>query len=287
MSWTNYHSHTNFSDGSNAPEDYIREAISNNMKAYGFSCHAPVPFNCKWTIPHDKLNDYLNTIDLLKETYKGTIQIYKSLEIDYFPGNPLSKPENIMSLNLDYVIGSIHFVDNLKNGEPWNIDTSKRIFDAGMVELFDANGREAVTRYFTLTKEMIEAMNPTIIGHIDKIKIMNHNNQYYSEDDTWYEALVDEILDLIQSKGNIIEINTRGTYKFEKKELYPSISILKKIKKLSIPVTINSDNHRLGESIKGFDYAAEILNDLGFKTIRILYNNSWIDVPFNKNGVIL
>ena len=73
--WTNYHSHTNFSDGSDNPVDYAESAIANNMLAYGFSCHAPVEFECNWTIQPQKLTSYLSEIDRLKKQYASKIQI--------------------------------------------------------------------------------------------------------------------------------------------------------------------------------------------------------------------
>jgi len=277
MILTNYHSHTKFSDGSNEPKDYIEKAIEKEMKAYGFSCHAPTTFPCTWTIAPENLNNYIEEIDRLKKKYKDKIEIYKSLEIDYFPGNPLAQPENHKALHLDYIIGSVHFVDNLKNGEAWNIDTSKRIFDDGMVEIFGGDGKKAVTKFYELTLEMLDVMKPNIIGHLDKIKMFNTGNKFFNENEQWYKDLVENVLQKIKKTGTIVEVNTRGVYRGKTDDYYPSNQILKRCYELTIPVQINSDCHKPDEVANGFKEASQLLKEIGFKTMRVLLNNKWQD----------
>lgn len=287
MKWTNYHSHTSFSDGSSIPEEYIVQAIEKGIVAYGFSCHAPVDFPCQWTIDKQEIKQYLDEISELKEKYKGQIEIYKSLEIDYFPGNPLSKPEIYKELHLDYTIGSVHFVDNLKNGEAWNIDTSKRIFDDGMVEIFNGDGKAAVIRFYDLTMEMLEVMNPTIIGHLDKIKMFNTNNMYFTENEPWYLDKVEQVLGKIAEKGTIVEVNTRGIYRSKTHDHYPSDMILKRCKELDIPVTINSDCHKPAEVSLGFAEAASLLLDIGYAHVSVLTNNEWQAAKLTEEGIVI
>lgn len=276
MLLTNYHSHTKYSDGSNPMEDYVLSAISKGFAAYGYSCHAPVPFPCKWTIAPEQLHEYLTEIDYLKQKYHNQIEIYKSLEIDYFPGNPLALPSEYRTLNLDYVIGSVHFVDNLKNGEAWNIDTSKRIFDEGMLTIFDGDGRKAVSKFYDLTIEMLERMNPTIIGHLDKIKMFNIDNRYFSEHDDWYKNLIENVLHKIKEKGTIVEVNTRGMYRAKIKDYYPSDYVLSRCRLLDIPVMINTDCHKPEEVDSGIHDALEQLKRLGFTEVSVLIKNKWI-----------
>jgi len=277
MILTNYHSHTRFSDGNSEPFEYIDKAIENGLVAYGFSCHAPTTFPCSWAINPNELQNYLQEIDRLKIIYNGRIEIYKSLEIDYYPGNPLAQPDHYNALNLDYTIGSVHFVDNLKNGEAWNIDTSKRIFDDGMIEIFGGDGKKAVTKFYELTLEMLDVMNPTIIGHLDKIKMFNNNNTFFNENEQWYIDLIETVLQRISKLGTIVEVNTRGIYRAKTKDHYPSDQILQRCFELDIPVQINSDCHKPEEVARGLDEASQVLKSIGFKTVKIILGNEWID----------
>ena len=282
MLLTNYHSHTHFSDGNSKPSDYIDKAIEYGLVAYGFSCHAPVPFPCNWSIAPEMLKTYLSEIDSLKRQYKDKIEIYKSLEIDYFPGNPLALPSNHKALNLDYTIGSVHFVDNLKNGEAWNIDTSKRIFEDGMIEIFGGDGKKAVTKFYEITLEMLDVMQPDIIGHLDKIKMFNSGEKYFSENEQWYKDLVETVLQKIAKNNTIVEVNTRGIYRGKTTDYYPSTQILSRCKELNIPVMINTDCHKPEEVALGISEATNLLIELGYKTVRILLGYKWRDIEIQS-----
>jgi histidinol-phosphatase (PHP family) len=83
-SWPNYHSHTNFCNGSEPPENYLKEAIRQEFPAYGFSAHAPIPFKTNWCPPDNRIQDYLNEIKRLKELYGSEIGVYSELEIVLF-----------------------------------------------------------------------------------------------------------------------------------------------------------------------------------------------------------
>ena len=105
MAWTNYHGHCEYCDGQGKIEDYIQKACELNMEAIGISSHAPVPFPTEWTMPAYKLDDYLKELSTLKEKYKGQINVYKSLEVDYMPGLASPTHETILNAKLDYTVG--------------------------------------------------------------------------------------------------------------------------------------------------------------------------------------
>ena len=63
MSWTNYHSHCNFCDGSDEAKVYPEAAAEQGMLAYGFSSHVPMPFFCAWSMKAEKLADYIAEIE--------------------------------------------------------------------------------------------------------------------------------------------------------------------------------------------------------------------------------
>lgn len=282
--WTNYHSHTIYSDGSHSPEHYIASAIEKGMFAYGFSGHAPVPFTTDWTIKPEILADYFQQIDRLKAKYAGEIRVHKSLEVDFIPGNPMCWDSTLKTFELDYVIGSIHFVGQFGDGSAWNIDYNQEFFDKGLHEIFGGDVKQAVKKFFELSNYMVEEMRPDIIGHLDKMKMFCASS--LDENETWYRDCVFSLLSLLQESGTIIEINTRGVYKGSMHEFYPSNWILAEIQRMGLPVTISSDSHHPSELINGFDSAAELLSQLGFKTLSVLTENGWEQKPFTlENGI--
>lgn len=287
MFWTNYHSHTSFSDGNQDPREYVLKAVELGLKAFGFSCHAPVPYKTEWSIKHKKLQKYFTAIDELKAEFADKIEIYKGLEIDYFKSNPYCKRSYISSLNLDYFIGAIHFIDEFKDGTPWNFDFGKELFLKGFKEIFRENPQHVIERFYGKTMTMLYEMKPVVLAHFDKIKMINYYDNYFSQDEDWYVMLVEQALDVLNDSDVIMEINTKGKYRGKINEQYPSSWILHKANKLNIPVTISSDCHSPELMIEGFQEVAELLLDAGYRKVYSLIGGRWVACNLHKEGLTL
>lgn len=276
MNYSTYHSHNHYCDGKYEPEEHVKAAIALGLQTFGFSSHVPLPFKNEWSMKADDLQKYLSEINSFKEKYRDKIEIYTGLEVDYIPGLIGPSHPTITQLGLDYSIGSIHYVDQLEDGTHWEIDGTYVHFIRGLNEIFHGNGRNAILRYLSLTKEMVDRDKPQIVGHIDKIKIHNKaENPLFSDEDQWYQDEVEETLDIIKEKGSIIEVNTRGMYKKLADEPYPGIMILKKIKNKNIPIMLNSDSHHPREITGSYTEAIQLLKELGFQELMVLRNNEW------------
>jgi histidinol-phosphatase (PHP family) len=251
------------------------------MFALGISSHAPLPFSREWCMKPEALDEYLLAMGKIKMP-KSDLQIYTGLEIDFIPEK--ISPAHFQS-RLDYTIGSIHFVDQLPNGEGWEIDGSHELFLTGLNDIFQGDVASAVKRYFELTREMIQKSPPNLIGHFDKIKMQNVDQKFFRESDPWYRAEVLQTLDLLAKTDCIMEVNTRGIYQKKTTTTYPSPWILTEALKRGIPITLSSDAHHPKDLTNHFREAAGLLNSLGFKKMRILLDEKWQDIAFDQNGL--
>jgi histidinol-phosphatase (PHP family) len=278
--WANFHTHSHYCDGKGALRDYLDSAIKAGIKHIGFSSHAPVPFSCKWCIKEEELAVYLAEIESLRAIYPEP-EIYKGLEIDYIPG--IISPRAFTTM-LDYTIGSIHFVDSFA-GQPWEIDNTLQVFKDGLRNIFHDNIRTAITRYFELTREMVERGAPTVVGHLDKIKIHNSPEKFFEESEPWYREQIRKTLKVIKQKETIVEVNTRGLYKKKSPTPYPSPWILELLYESGIPITLSSDAHHPDDLIREFEATASLLSDIGFKHLTVLKRGVWSQMPFNQYGL--
>lgn len=280
----NLHTHTRFSDGSSDPEDYIKEAIHQGFDTLGFSDHSPVPFENNFAIREEEVENYIQAILQLKNTYSFMsaapgINILLALEIDYIPGVTLPINHYHKKHPFDYFIGSVHLVKKEGSEKLWFIDGPDiTIYDNGLKEIFSGDARKAVTAYYRQVQEMIVTQKPDIVGHLDKIKMYNRN-RFFSEEESWYVKLVEETLDIISNAGCVIEVNTRGIYKKRSETFFPGPEVLKKVHERNIPVTITSDAHKPHELSLGFEEARKILMELGFKATWLKTTKSWKEVP--------
>ncbi len=285
MPWTNYHSHSHYCDGAANPENFVQEAIRRNFSAWGLSSHAPLPFPCKWTMKAERLPSYLAEIDLLKAAYRDQIQIYGGLEVDYIPDLMGPQAARTMASSLDFIIGSVHFVDALPDGRPWEIDGRHEVFLEGLETIFHGNVQQAVEHYYGLIRQMVRNDAPDVVGHLDKIIIQNEKGHLFTGHEDWYQRAVIETLLAIQSRGLILEVNTRGIYKGLVKDPYPTRWILEKAAQMKIRLTLNSDAHHPREIDGAFPETAQVLREAGIRELSILWDGRWEAVSFDRWGL--
>ena len=285
--YQNLHTHTHFSDGSDAPEKYIEAAIAHGMNSIGFSDHSPLPFENSFALKEDQVTTYCEEVQNAKCKMHDApckIDVFLGMEADYIPGTGHSFDYFRENFPLDYLIGSVHLVSNGNPDELWFIDGSNpKTYDDGLNRLFGGDIRKGVTAYYHQSNEMLLTSKMEIIGHFDKIK-MHNQNRYFREDEPWYLSLVEETLDLVKQKGVIVEVNTRGLYKKRSDSHFPGPAILKKIHALNIPVIISSDAHKPAEIAMLFGKTASLLYDIGFRELMELTQSGWKSVPLKKQN---
>ncbi|KGK88601.1 histidinol-phosphatase HisJ [Clostridium sp. HMP27] len=276
MNYSNYHTHCFFCDGKGGPEDYIKRAISLNFHSLGFSSHAPVHVPSSWTMKEENLNNYVETIKRLKERYKNQIQIYCGLEIDYFPGVSGPDSEKFKGLELDYTIGSIHFMKNKDTGEYLTVDGDEEEYTRIIEVFFKGDVQAFVAEYYGLIRGMLSIHNPHIVGHLDLIRKNNKNERYFNETEDWYKEEVIKTLRAIKNSGAILEVNTGAISRGYLTTPYPSPWILEECYELDIPITLNSDGHSPENLDAFFDESLNMLRYAGYRQIYFMNNKRWI-----------
>ena len=218
------HNHTklcNHADGEIF--EYIEKAIACNTKYFGFSEHAPMNFDEKYRMSFEQMKWYEEAILNAKERYKEKIEILLGYEVDYLKGYI---DERVLNANVDYLIGSVHFI------EEWGFDNPEFI---GAYEGRDID--EIWRKYFDAIEEMANSRLFDIVAHLDLIKIF----KFMPKEDI--AKISKNALLAIKESGMSIEINVAG---FRKPigEAYPSITLLQEAKKFAIPITFASDAHK-------------------------------------------
>ena len=171
----------------------------------------------------DEIEKYFQMIDEVKERYFGKIEILRGFEVDYLPKYLDSK---VLNLNVDYLIGSVHFLDE------WGFDNPE------FIGKYETENIDTLWRlYFQEISNMAESKLFQIVGHIDLLKVFK-----FLPKNRRVEDLIEPALKSIKSSGMAIEINGAG-YRKPIGELYPSLSILKMVYDMKIPITFGSDAH--------------------------------------------
>ena len=273
----NYHTHTSFCDGRQDAEEIVHKAIELGFKAIGFSGHAPSALNANWQMKPEGFIAYKKQINELRNKYRQLIQIYLGLEADFI--TDLASPLDFKNDKLDYIIGSVHFVKSpIVENKYLTIDASSELYQNGLSNYFDNDVKLLVKEYYKAVNEMVLNHTPDVIGHLDLVKKFNRNTKFFSENEKWYTAEVEKTIEIISKTNSIVEINTRGFYRNLTTEFYPSNYILNLCRELNVPVMINTDTHHSLELTLGKSEAIDLLKQLKFKSVKILFDNKWQDL---------
>jgi len=201
---------------------YIQAAIDKGIDKYGVSDHAPMDFDPKYRMSFEQMGEYETMVKTVQKKYQDQIDVLFAYEVDYLPGH---MDERVLNADVDYLIGSAHFIDK------WGFDNPEFI---GKYEGADID--TIWKEYFALIKDMAETGYFDIVGHLDLIKVF----KYMPKADV--TQIAEEALQAIKKADMVLELNVAG-YRKPCNEPYPSKSLLKRAFELEIPITFSSDAH--------------------------------------------
>lgn len=243
-----YHIHTKLCGHAiGEAEEYVQYAISRGVKEMGFSDHMPtvVDRGAGLAMSSNELPIYIDTVLTLQSKYPE-INIKLGIEADYFPGYEDRLREIIERYTFDYVIGSVHFIDE------WGFDNINQI-DQWREKDIDRVYRS----YYELLRQSADSGLFDIVGHSDLVKKFGQRPTEDMTDEIEYTAQV-------FSKHKLVcEVNTSGL-RMPVSEIYPSLRILKIYKKYDIPIIFGSDAHKPDEVARDYHSAYKMAAEAGY-----------------------
>lgn len=243
-----YHIHTSFSDDSTCPmEEMIKKALKLNIDEICFTDHVDYGVKADENCDYDR---YFDEYYRLKDKYSKNISLKIGIEFGVQKEYIDKYNKDFEKYNFDFVIMSIHQVDNL---EFWTQD-----YQRGKTQ------REYNRGHY---KEMLEIVknfnNYSIVGHLDSIKRYDKVGIYPDEE---IMDLVEEIFEIVIKNNKGIEVNT-SSFLYGLEDLTPSKKILKKYLDMGGKIlTIGSDAHESKNLYNKIDDVKEILKEIGFNS---------------------
>ncbi len=202
---------------------YIEAAIAQGIDKYGVSDHAPMNFDPKYRMSFEQMSTYQNMVKEVQTKYQDEIDILFAYEVDYLPGY---MDKRILDADVDYLIGSAHFIDK------WGFDNPEFI---GKYEGADID--TIWQEYFDLIRDMAQTGYFDIVGHLDLIKVFKFMPKGS------VVSIAEEALQAIKKADMVLELNVAG-YRKPCAEPYPSKALLERAFELDIPITFSSDAHK-------------------------------------------
>ncbi|NOY75163.1 MAG: histidinol-phosphatase HisJ family protein [Kiritimatiellaeota bacterium] len=246
-----YHTHTPLcKHAEGTPEEFIAAALAAGLNEIGVSDHAPWPsgYDSAFRMTAEEFREYHGIVaSMAKST--SDLKVRYSLEIDWVPREMDEVWASVADEPFDYLIGSVHYTDDLPFDNP----------DHQTVWMTAERSSEVWIRYYELLLGFTGGGGFEIIAHFDLPKKFGNRPPETDEID----RLTTEILTAAADNHIVMELNTAGLRK-PVAEIYPSPDILRKAKKIGVPITFGSDAHSPVEVAANFAEAVALAKECGY-----------------------
>jgi len=233
--------------------EYVDAGRAAGLSVLTFTDHLPMPegYPQHYTMRHDELPAYIAEVRAaaVVSAVRGGPEILCGIEADWLPDHVQWTRDLLGGLDLDMVLGSVHFI------EDWAFD------DPDLIERYGGWEIDALwDRYFS---EVIAAARSglfDVMAHPDLVKKFGFFA--VSDPTDWYEnaALA------MSEAGCAVEVSTAGLRK-PVGEIYPTGALLRACRRRGVPATMGSDSHAPDEVAFGFDRARALLREAGYDSL--------------------
>lgn len=244
--------------GEGTPEEFVREAARHGVSVVAFTEHLPlppallqsVPEAQGYAMPQEELGEYVSDVEDAR-CLGGSlgVEVLLGLEVDAVPATIEHARELLAGIQLDVVLGSVHFIDEWAFDDP----DRKQPYATWRPE-------DLWARYFEELAAAARSGLADVIAHADLVK------KFLGTPEFPVQHLYTEAARAIAEAGCAVEVNTAGLRK-PCKEIYPSLPFLSELRRAGVPVTVGSDAHRPAELAAGWGAALGILEAAGYDSV--------------------
>lgn len=241
-----YHMHSVVSfDGHDHAADMLRAAADRGLREICFTDHIDYFANV------DK-QDWVFDTEVYNATYDSlthpVVKVRRGMEFGLKPYNAPALKQDLKRCEFDFVLGSVHFVDEL---------------DVYYQEYWDGKTvHQAERRYLEEILACVQVHEDfDVLGHLTYISKCRAHPSPRPVPMEEHREIIDEILRLLAQKGKGMEMNTSGVDRCG--DFLPFDGYFRRFKELGGQiVTVGSDAHNVQRVGQYTDRACQILKDI-------------------------
>lgn len=257
----NYHAHDDASsDAAGSLVEHARAAAAAGLAELCITNHVEIlgPDD-RWTVDADeaidRLGRELESAEAARRAVPG-LTLRVGAELEYRPEWVPALERIAGCIPLDFLLGSVHFVDghNISGGA--DVDAYFR----------DRSLERAYGRYFEVVAEMVRWGGFDVVAHLDLVKRYGHRT-YGPWDPRSMEAPIRALLETVAAADLGVEINTSG-YAQPPGAPYPDPLIVRWAREAGVPrLTLGADSHAPHRVRAGLDGGAAVASAAGWRTL--------------------
>lgn len=253
------HLHTSFSaDSETSPEKMLQRAKELGLMGITFTDHMDIDYPgedpAKFELDIKEYLLYMTKLMEAESKKENKTPFLVGMELGLQPHLCEIQKSLVATLPLDFVIGSVHVVNNT---------------DPYYASYYEGKtGKQAYEEYFQCILENLNCFTDfDSLGHLDYIVRYAQRHLSKSEsnyDFKEYKEIIREIFRILINKDIALEVNT-GAYRAGLNEPNPNFDTLKFYKECGGKlITLGADAHRVEHVGLHFDSIAKELNSIGF-----------------------
>ncbi len=266
----NLHTHSTFCDGKDTLTEMVEEAISRGFHSIGFSMHSYMSFSDYFNITAEEAVEkgkrYRAEAKRLKALYSDRIDILCGEEAEMY--------SDVDRTEYDYLIGSVHYVK--KDGVYIGFDRDAKRVTEIVNTYFGGDGMAFARAYYENLCELPEHGKYDIVGHFDLVAKLNEGCGFFDENSKEYLSYAFEAIDALKGKIPFMEINTGAVARGYRSVPYPTLPLLKEIKRQGFGILFTSDCHDKNFFDCAFDDAVDLALAAGYKEYFVLRDGAFV-----------
>ena len=251
---TDYHVHSNYSDGTQMPR-MLAAAVDAGLDGVGFADHCNVSRR-EWL--QEGKREYGFNLDQTYELRRQGIEslrkrydlaVYDAVELDYDPQDEDDIEAFLAEANFDYVIGSVHRVDGTE------VQSSAPFEDAS-----ESERRAVVDDYYDRLVSLVESELFEIAAHVDLVERTPQLRGYTTADHH------EMVADAFARSRTVPEVNAGRALRESYGEYHPEPDFLDRLRERGVDFVAGSDSHRPAEIRDRIPALSETFEARGMQT---------------------
>ncbi len=246
-------------------EDIVKKYIHVGYSWVGITEHIPAA-NDSFLYPDEKeaglsakilairFEKYIKECRRLQAKYADQITLFCAMEIETYSGYESFIALLIKKYNPDYIVGSIHFVDDM------GFDYSRANYEETVKAVGGLDNMYC--KYFDQQYDMLKQLKPAVVGHFDLIRIFDDDYKNRVEKQKIKKRIIRN-LELIKELDLIMDFNIRALSKGAD-EPYITNSILRLACEMGISVVPGDDSHSISDVHQNMEQAISLLQKAGY-----------------------
>ena len=250
----------------------LEAAVAAGYHTFGVSEHAPrsqdrflYPTERQrgYTVERlaEEFDAYAETVAKLSQEFTGRLVVLRGFEAEVVPASSYREEMHAYRdrYEFEYMVGSVHHVKEIP------IDGELSDFQRVLVEV--GSLEKLAIRYYQSVTEMVEALRPEVVGHLDLVRKNAAPNA--SLDTPAIRNAADQALDAVVKHNCILDLNTAG-YRKGLGSPYPAAWLVRRAHEKDIGFCFGDDSHGPDQVGAGIDEARRYLLDNGVDQVAVL-----------------